>query len=385
MDSSGDLQPIQHKETDASKTFLVQNVTPRLPLTLDNLALREDISVSSLPEHLRKASSALKEYAQTSYNLEDKMLPSLDFIYQCWQASRSLPPSHTLAKFAHTLDSFETFLATYMHATSSTTQVNLAQILDRFIYTNVHDQRILTVDDPSSRSRNEFGTYNTGGEWVELPQYLSSPHERDYVDTAVLREVIEKRNELTEAEVYHSTGSASLRGIASQQAILASRMASQRGEEPIVGEYLTYNIDQINPGARKELISVFAARHPKRGYALSRWFDEFHVTFGISIARQQAHLTKIKSPITLSQVELSDMTGEGIQLGPEIPLDAVSTIYVDFAHKDSMIAWTKSHCPNANVVSYEAFEVLQREREMPRYRQPQFTAEQLLQTSPVKL
>ena len=378
-----------HENTgeEASRSFLTQNVVQRSALTLDELALREGISILDLPNQLRKAATVFSTYAQHEYNLEDDILPSVDFIYQCWQASRSLPSGHALEQFAHTLDSFDTFLATYASASSFVTQVNLAQLFDRFIYKIVHNQKIMTVSNPSARSRNTFGVYSTQGEWVELPGYLLSQNVRDYVGTEILTEVIALRNTKQEDEIYHSTGSSSLPGIASQHALLSSALATERGEEPKVGEYITQSVSPyyLESGSRRLLCDIHASKKPETGYALARWFDEFHVTFGISIARQQAYLASQNSPHSLDTIELADISGEGIRLGSTVPLNVVTTIYVDFAHKSRVIAWAKVNCPSASVISYEAFEVMKRERVFPNYSQPRFTTEQLLQLSPTEL
>lgn len=367
-----------HKEPlpNTAEAFLRGNLIQRkLPVSLDDLAQQESLSVSELPSRLAQhVQSITAYYAAKPFNanvLDDALNPQIDFLYRIWHTSRNITPDHPFYSFARTLDSFEGFADTHLSHLTSNTHINLAKRINQFIYTTMHKQKLLEICSPEFPRYSTSGEYNTQGEWVRIPKHLTSETREEYVDKQILEEVISLRNKLTdEPLLFHSTGSASLDGIGQHEALLSSTEASL-GHTPLkTGEIYEAQ------GTRRTLGSVYAAENMHRGYSLARWFDEYHVTFGISLSAQEAFLQK-KYPDRV--IDVTDWMNEGITIGPRVPLQHIRTVLVDFVQKGAMQTWADKYCPQALVISYEAFEILRRENISSEFADPRQTAEELLQ------
>lgn len=133
------------------------------------------------------------------------------------------------------------------------------------------------------------------------------------------------------------------------------------------GEHVSYiNQSSGTPvaGGRYGLNSVYASKGGYRpGYCHINWFDEYYVAFGINKQKQDDFLSKIGfkhdfGSTAESESHFLDMGSEGVEIGNEVPLSTVETIYYWKRNQEEMTVWAQKNCPSAKLISIEASEIL---------------------------
>lgn len=332
------------KKPELIETDLVE----REKLTLDQVCAREGMTVDKLPDRFKEVAADFRDYCVDSVSMSRSINPDIDFIYQCWQATRQLKPGHILYNFSKSLDSFDSFIQTYLPDTNSELRGKMIERIDMFRYYQMNVRRIIEVWDQEDRHADQDGIYEYLGEWVRLSG--GRDYYAKYADAAIIREVIEilKSGGLP-ANLYHATGSAALDGIQRHGALLASHKAIEKGEVIKTGEAVTQS---WKPGAgnvyTEESFEEF-------GYATVRWFDEFKVGFGTTKDSVLKYRSGEKGK---KDIWFHNLAGEGIRIGTDLPLRFITLLTTEYEHLDKLRAWARKNAPQAKIVSAEAISLI---------------------------
>lgn len=349
------MSDFESEEKPESKTPLLLDLLEKREVpTLNKLCEENECTIEDLPGVFAKKTEEILNYCEKYSSVTDVELnPQIDFIYKSYAATRDISDTDNLSDFSKSLDSFDSFIDHHAKGASRKTIGNLIERIDVYTRTVVHPSRIIAVFPEGHRMHDKLSIYNFEGHWVPLPTESSFVAE-EYVEKDVLDEIIElQESNYTRPDLYHSTGSASLEGIAKHGAILSARKAVESGESVKTGEYNTYiSRDGYSVSGGKEgLRSVYTSRILDTGYGVARWFNEHRVVFGISEERISKYLKEHKGE---TDIRFEDYSGEGIAIGPEVPLDVVGVIYGDRLYLDELNEWKEKNAPQARVVSFEA-------------------------------
>jgi hypothetical protein len=158
-----------------------------------------------------------------------------------------------------------------------------------------------------------------------------------YASQDLVTEVIAIRalGGLHKGDVYHATSSVALPAISRQKALLSSRRLIKEGESLVTGEITT-------PQGRlhKEwngLEDVYASASPHNVMYAKTKEDEYPVIFGIDAA-----------PFTM-HAGLGDY-GDGIKLGPTVPLSHVNSMAVPHERVSEANTWSQENCRSDTLV-----------------------------------
>lgn len=224
----------------------------------------------------------------------------------------------------------------------------------------VWDKGIFRQDSPLS------GIYKAKGNWVEIDDMKDVDILQERAERGVLVEAGELLQcGISKCDLFHSTGSEALKGMAVNSAILASEEARKRGILVGTGEYATSigPVDsQKKPGEKRGASSIYASESSALnwGYAQVRWFDEYPVTLGmeqaeiIPLARSQGEKT------TLEEIRLGYHRVEGIQIGREIPLKMIKLVIAPVMVSGQMRKWVGENCSQAQFATKEAVDLIDR-------------------------
>ena len=350
-------------------SFLERLGQRRVSTTVEELCEREGCKIEELPSLVASKAQNIVYYCEENYRIVGSEInPQIDFLYQCYQATRDLPEDSGLSEFATSLESFDTFISNYAEGMSSGACGNLMSRIDRYIKKEAHTSRLIYED----LGKTHLG-YLSKVEWIPLPYSFSVLE--DYVERGVVEEVINLQKAGYESpDLYHATGSAALDGIAEHNAILAANKAVKLGGEIVkTGEYSikpSYDNFRIEDGEREYGIYnlIYASDRPIIAYAIARWFDEFHVIFGLS-------KDKIAEYQKEHGGEIGGVVGVDFTIGSKVPLELVDVIYGEYISLDKLKEWQEKNAPQARVVSIEAGQLL-RDR-------PEENWESLLRQEPI--
>lgn len=357
----------QQFKTNGEKSLLVNSLEKRNLPTVEDVCRDENCNAEELPGLLAERTKDILDYCRKhSSIIDDELSPQIDFIYRCFASTRGTPASVDLSGFSKSLKDFESFIAQYAKGVPRRAIGNLMERIDRYTRAVVHPSRIITVFPENHRMHGKLSIYKSEGQWIQLPSE-SDWSAREYVEMDVLEEIVNlQETGYTRPDLYHATGSASLSGIAKHKAILSARRARELGEDVKTGEYNTYIgwQDYSVSGGREGLSSIYTSRSPHTGYSIARWFDEYHLVFGLSIERIARYLKEHKGE---TDIRFADFAGEGIRIGPEAPLELVDVIYGEHIYLDDLDRWKSKYAPHARIVSLEADELLRSRGEQDFY------------------
>ncbi len=317
--------------------YLLNNLQILSVPSLEEIANSAGVQPQELPQAMQKMALEIADVTRnTFFTVEEGYEKRIDFIYRCWAATRDLPEGHQLYTFARSLDSLDTFIQTYLPDATNRLKGDLIERVTGFVEEVVHPSSDLHLY-PKERGWSKastFGIYTIDGDWIHIPgQYY---HEK-YVEKQVVEEALrlKKENLLHPDEMYHATGSSILEGVARQKAILSTQRAHQKGESVQTGEYATYiNRHDDKPVGYSN--TVYAGDCMEVTYGKSIWFDEFRMVFGISRSKMANFLRQSgRTPDFKYRSEI------GITLGPEVPLDTITSVYADSRHKERVEEWIK--------------------------------------------
>jgi len=344
----------------SDQDFLRLNLVRLTEPSLEGLLDQHEITESKLPSLLAKTAGFMHSHvARNSSVISSDLHPQVNIVYQCWHATRDLKSTHPLYGFARSLDSYESFIETYIPKVSSRIQGNLISRMDRFVHAIIHPSRLITVFPRNHRVANLFGRYSTSETWLRLPNkwgWDAWAKDREYVAASVLEEV----NQLTqrpEADIFHASGSVALSGIERQRAILSARRALENGESVITGEHVFFYSGSYDGSVTRRKIgigSVYMDLAPALGYSIARWFDEYWVVFGSK--KEWIKRYNDEGGQEVSFFRWSD----GIRVGDELPLNLIESVYVRHRFLPQILPWVRKNCPKAQLVSLEAAEIVKR-------------------------
>ena len=340
-----------------SHSLLIGSLDVRDKPTIQGICRNEGSISQKLPDVFTRRTKDIINYCkENDYIVDDKLSPQIDFIYQCYASTRSSPPLH-LREFSRSLDSFDSFVAHYARRASRSTIGNLMERIDRFTRTTLHPRRVITVFPENHRMHEKTISYQLKGRWILLPSEFGSGEE--YVEKGVVEEILNlQKIGYKQPDLYHTTGSASLEGIAKHGALLSARRAIESEEAVKTGEQNTYIgwEDHSQMGGKKGLASVYTSKFPHIGYSVARWFDEYHVIFGLSRERITTYIQAHNQP----DDRLKEFPKGEVRIGPEVPLELVDSIYGEHIYLKQLLEWKEKNAPQALVVSLEADDLLRR-------------------------
>jgi len=336
-------------------------LTRRPLLSLAEIAQKENVSVRQLPKAMKKHIQSIKEYMKTpSFTAAGREIdPHIDFIFQSWQATRNLSRFHPLYSFAQTLDSFDTFFEAYFTENSTQHYGRLISLIDAFVREKFHPDKKIYVQKGHPERSYPSGLYNISGDWVRT----DLDYDHMYVDRSIIEEAIAIGSLPQEPTFFHQSGSAILSSVGSIGEIVSGKKANALGLRLQTGESVT----DASEGKIRQLNSVYASNYLQySGYERVRWFDEGHITFGISRQKLEDYYeqktgvrpTMMKKEYYIHDEDLQghfiDAGKNGTLLGPEVPLTTVNAIYTERIYLDRIKEWAKQHAPQAQVISIEA-------------------------------
>lgn len=193
------------------------------------------------------------------------------------------------------------------------------------------------------RSVSKTGRHaNILPEPVELWIKYDSNRERDMYLTQLVKKELEKFQSVDFFESgYHATNSAVLEGIARRKALVSSKIIVEAGEELQNGEV---------SGERRwfhEQVFVYDDKISD-GYGHPRWFDQYEVVFGISIAKQCQYLEA-----TYQERGIWSLS-EGYEIGSQVPLKNLNFIAAPAAHIPKLRQWVQENCPEIPTTTRES-------------------------------
>ena len=348
-------------QPNSERDLLISSLRKIKAPSADDICKTEGVTPEELPDLLSdKLKGIFAHCKENASIIDDELNSQIDFVYQCYEATKNVDASSEFYELSAQLKDFESFISVFAKGVDRKTLGNFMQRVDRFIQIVVHPKRIMKAWPEGHRMKGfyEMGIYKHEGAWVPLEHKRWSGVE--YIELGLLKEIIDlKESGYMKPGLYHTTGSATLDGISKQKAILSAREAIKREEEVKTGEYNTYiGHDNHSVSGRKQgLGDVHVSRSLHTGYTIARWFNEYPLAFGIAEERTRKHLKEIDEK---SDTAFINWAGEGIRLGPEIPLDLVDVIYCEQIYLDKLKQWVSKNTPHAKVVSIEAHELLLR-------------------------
>lgn len=350
--------------------LLLKTVKSKPIPTLEAVCKEAGCTRQSLQDILVQRSRELFEYCdKKSTIIDDELTPQIDFIYRWYRATRDLPPTSELHALSNSLNGFDAFTKRYGGEFSKKALANLGKRIQRYIDIVIHPDRILLAFPETHRLYGNRSIYNTSGEWFRIPTD-STLQPQVYVERKVIEEIIDLQSvDHRSPSLYHASGSAALPGIAKHNALLSAKKLTESDHTIMTGEYVGYinwNGYSVS-GGKKGLSNIYTSKSPHTGYCTFRWFDEYPVVFGISE-------TKLRKYLQDSNIDtdpyLENLAGEGITIGPSVPLYLVETLYANFVNLDSLKKWQQLHAPHIQVRSLEGYELTRHHKSYSPYAQP---------------
>lgn len=350
---------------------LPPKIIEKKTLTLDDIAQKEGCDVSDLESNLTLKIKKFSEKMSKNISYpSEEYFGLIDSLYNLYLHSKN---SDEAAKnqWLSSFQSFNDFANHFCPEATSHSRAAMKKNIQIFVSSIVNQEKIVSIHPRAWLGVNNEGVkeiYNIKGDWVLLPGKNYDLGVFDYTDRKVIEEIIKLVEENYHySDFIHSSGSAALDGIEKSQAILSAQEVEARNMKVNTGEHISY-VNQENgtpiAGGKYGLDSVYASnRGYSSGYCHLNWFDEYYVAFGINKQKQEDFLRKkgYKNAFNSSDEDSSpflDMGSEGVEIGNEVPLTAVESIYCWKQYQTEMKTWVQKNCPEAKLVSIEAAEIL---------------------------
>lgn len=324
------------------------------PKTLETIALDCGVAVHALEAHLKERVHALCERSAFS-NTSDwaAYRPLMDTLYNLFLLGQHGQSPAWLRQ----LQSFDAFVAHFCPQANRRSQAELMSAVKVFM--RIHLPLELQQQTPAW-AMSDFGpptpVYRDPQQWIALPDVWTSA-----AVIAEARQLLKAGYPKPRSLFVHGTGSAVLPSIAKNQGLWSAAKVIGSGGAIVSGEFVTDILSSdgqtSKTGGASGHGNVFTSREGLQStdYTTLRWFDEMQITFGISAARQQAYNE------ALGIRRNYDNSGEGIEVGPVVPLENVVAISAAKADEARVRAWIGAHCPHVQFVSYEAAALLESE------------------------
>lgn len=336
------------------------------------VAERRGTSLEGLEEVLKREVAECAEDLKTACSVDAKHLPLIADLHDLWFARKEQSEELAGLPWAGALDSLDALVAWFAPAATLHSRAYIGIHVEWFVkeYTgNPGELRIY----PSRK--NLQGGYDFTEDEIKTPAEISAP-KRDWVympgdawnriETYLARPVLEEIVFLLESgyrppDYSHASGSAALLGIADEGAIVNSLELLEKGKVPETGERSHYL--STDAEVQRGLGSIYADKgDPQQGYNTLRWFDQYHISFGINRERQNAYMrttdVRYEDSSESEQLSYDTIMNEGTLIGRRVPLSAVQYVYAWQGRKSDAEEWAKAHCPHAQVIGLEAVHAL---------------------------
>lgn len=318
--------------------------------TLEEIAIKCGVNVSGLEAYLKKGMKEFSaEMAETNCSDNKKYSPLIDQIFNLYVLAGG---NNNLLPWMDKLRDFDVFIGHFCPEANNRSRAGIM----RHIKTFCHTSKVLVKNE----SYSPIYLYYVQGEGLrELP--------KRWVTLSVPEEV----KKLMEEDKYpfridnriHATGSAALENIGKAGAILSARESLKSNYKIKTGEYVEYvGRDGFScSGGKKGLTQIFTSTNnfSSMDAGTQRWFDEFSVGFCIDVEKQNDY--NMQNGLELS-INKFNFSGEGIVVGPKVPLENVTAISAPKANEKQVQEWIDQYCPWALFISKEAARVIEGRR-----------------------
>ncbi|KKT30610.1 MAG: hypothetical protein UW16_C0008G0006 [Microgenomates group bacterium GW2011_GWC1_44_10] len=338
--------------------LIESEITHKKILSLQELTEKYHCDESDLPKILKKSAKSLFEICKKkNKTFGNELNQDMETVFLLFKATRNLPENHELIGLSKSLDNLDSFLDSQNVSDDVIIRTRLVEGIYRFMSTYADEKGVITVTSFPLSPTISQDRYSLSGDWLKLtPKY-----ENDIVTYAkpeVVEEVISllESNEKISAEITHSTTSAALLGVASENAIISGASIVEKGQKIRSGEHTS----MLNPlgrgpsGGTGGHRYIFATNGVSDLYGANNWFDEYRVTFGTTENNRIKNLQE-------ENVDLMDyhfMYGDGLNLGVRFPLNKVTYVYSESAHLENVKRWAAKYAPQAKVISLEAYRLI---------------------------
>jgi len=338
------------------------------PLTIKDICHREGVKQAELENHLK---AQIQAFAEKMKNVrswgDDKYWPMLENWYNLFLQCQENDLNDDLA-WVNNFKNFDDFINYFCPQVTNHAKSMIKKHVQDFLEKKVHPQK--SIDGWEFRREREYqdnlGIYEADGQWVLLPEEYSSEN-MDLVEKQVIEEIIDLlKSGYPHPEYAHASGSAALSGVSQAKAILSARQSIEKKIPVKSGEFHHYWDQEIadvqdQPNRVSVLGSVYVNHGlPHYGYHSINWFDEYFVGFGINQQKQEEYLTQNNFYYGKGKDQrLSvDYGGEGIIIGPQVPLENVEIVYAWKKYEKQTLEWIKENCPQVKFISLEAIQTL---------------------------
>ncbi len=325
------------------------------PKTFEEIANENGVEPEVLPELIDERARALmgdcwrRRGSQTRDTEQE-----IKFLYECYLALKDREDYNAIKE---KIKSPEGFYQAYGKKGRHEAMRTLGNRINNFMWRVGDPDAVIEIYDMEMTISPVQGEFTRPGEYVYLP-VADKYSEAELVDVRVVEELIEMQEKGGEvlSNLYHVTNSAALPGISEKRAILAASRARETGHRLLTGEYAEDNVDVIVGAHDKKeygLNEIYADSLPRMGYSFVNWFDRWPVVFGTSRDKVVNHAEKVLGVEAPSMISVPD----GIQIGEEVTMDMVEVVMCNLGHIEEVKKWVSENCPNARVVSLEAFDL----------------------------
>lgn len=374
-EQSGNHESVQREKTlDQWKQHKqeIGGITYRTVESPAQIASRHGVLLEGLGDALKREVAECAEDLKTASSVDAKHLRLIADLHDLWRARKEGNPELNGRPWGDTLQSFDSFIGEFAPDVTLHARGWIGKHIEWFVREYTGSSGQLTIYPPR---KNLEGGRDFTEEEIKTPAEIAPP-ERDWVympcgawnriETYIARPVLEEIVFLLESgyrppDYSHASGSAALKGIAEEGAIVNSLELLEMGKGLKTGEKSHYmSTDAVE---LRGLGSIYTDKgDPRPGYNTLRWFDEYHVTFGINKERQSAYMrttdVRYEDSRDPEQLSYDTIMNEGTLVGRRVPLDAIDYVYAWHGRKEDAEKWTKAHCPHAQVVALEAIHAI---------------------------
>lgn len=332
--------------------LLIKNFAPRV----EDILSRENIQQDELPAYFQ---GVINEIIKGDGN-EDRSKET-KFIYDVYLATRNITKDSPLSVFARSLDTFDTLKENYLLKANKRELADVYRHVTQFRQRVIHPLREITLFDERVARYMYEGIYMFADDWVLLPE-SKKRYAYNLVGKSVIPEAVKLKRKNIEPNVFHTTGSAALIGIEKTNAILSSRLALEMGVDVNTGEFSEYisPYDDVSVSAGKDgHKEIFMEEGGiSKGYELTRWFNEYSVTF----AGEKSEIQKYTEEQYGQKSGRFYRSSEGMVVGPKVPLENITHMIVDHPNLNEARIWAQKAAPHLIVTSYDAYSLYRLEK-----------------------
>ena len=342
-------EQLRHEEK--RKRVTLKDLAPQISLrdwpSIEELCREASITPAELTESVARRSDIIFS------NIEDydTISPHLDFIFRLYHAlnkNENLPEE--LQLLSQKMSSYEAFMEAFhgLGKLDHNSYDDWRSAVTR-VYKEAHPENVLRVQEKASgKSGISAKVIKTPiireKEQIEQEEWELVTTLRDVAKFYATQAVLDSYNtaklngEQFTLGFNHATTSASLEGIAKQQALVSRSTLEDLGEPVVSGEARDYSPRIYAVGG------YLAGGH----YSHLRWFNEFPITIEFSSdTKREEHAPD-----------------HGISLGHRVPLSNIKRIFCPFENRLAVQTWVRANAPHVDVQFIEVYNLCELEEEV---------------------